>query len=346
MEDRLIAVKSIEEARDAGSRIKPACEAIGIDKRTYERWRINLDGDRRQGPLTVPGNKLSDLEVKEVIQICNSDKYKDKTPSQIVPLLADEGRYIASESSFYRILKAAALDVHRHKSKPASRKKPDELVATGPNQVYSWDITYLKSPIAGMFFYLYFVMDIYSRKIVGWEVHEEQSADLAASLMAGICKAENIDRNALTLHSDNGGPMKGGTMLATLQRLGVMPSFSRPSVSNDNPYSESLFKTTKYCPQFPSKPFESIVMARDWVETFVYWYNEEHLHSGISYVTPSSRHRGEDVEILAKRHTVYQTAKNRRPDRWSQSTRNWTHIGIVFLNCLKGKLESCNKKAA
>ncbi len=149
-----------------------------------------------------------------------------------------------------------------------------------------------------------------------------------------------------TLHSDNGGPMKGATMLATLKRLGVIPSFSRPSVSDDNPFSESLFKTTKYCPQYPSKPFESIFGALEWVRTFVSWYNEEHLHSGIRFVTPGSRHRGEDIGMLEARHLVYETSKKRNPSRWSSKTRNWDHIKKVFLNCLKEKTDSCNKIAA
>ncbi len=161
-----------------------------------------------------------------------------------------------------------------------------------------------------------------------------------------ICKVEGISRNQLTLHSDNGGPMKGATMVATLKRLGVIPSFSRPSVSDDNPYSESLFKTTKYCPQYPSKPFESVLGASEWVKKFVAWYNEEHLHSGIRFVTPGSRHRGEDIEILAARNKVYETAKKQQPNRWSRQTRNWGHIKEVFLNSLNGKRDSCNKIAA
>lgn len=333
------------EANRSGCRLSIACEAVGINRRTLERWRNQPSGDQRKGPLTTPGNKLSDIEIQEVIQVCNSDKYKDKSPAQIVPMLADEGRYIASEASFYRILKLAKLNTHRQKSNGPAKSKPDELIATKPNQIYSWDITYLKSPVKGMFFYLSFVMDIYSRKIVGWEVENEQNSEIAAKMIDEICKRERVNKNQLTLHSDNGGPMKGGTMLAKLQYLGVVPSFSRPAVSNDNPYSESLFKTTKYCPQFPSKPFESIQAAREWVETFVQWYNEEHLHSGIRFVTPGSRHRGEDIEILLNRHAVYEKAKDQRPDRWSGSTRNWSHIEEVFLNCLKGKMESCNKKA-
>lgn len=300
----------------------------------------------RRGPVTTPANKLTDGERQRILDIVNSPEFRDKSPAQIVPLLADKRDYVASESSFYRVLKAAGLSAHRGRSKPPTRKKPKELVATGPNQVYSWDITYLKSAVAGMFFYLYFFMDVYSRKIVGYAVHDEQSSEFASDLINDICATERINRDQLSLHSDNGSPMKGATMLATLQRLGVMPSFSRPSVSNDNPYSEALFKTAKYCPQYPTKPFESKQEALAWVSDFVQWYNEEHLHSGIRFVTPASRHRGEDVEILANRHRVYEDAKRRRPERWSGSTRNWNHIGEVLLNCLKGKLNSCNKIAA
>lgn len=319
---------------------------MGLDKRTFERWRKNPEGDQRRGPVTEPANKLSEEERKEIIRIATSEEFMDKPPSQIVPALADQGIYVASESTFYHVLKAAKLDAHRGRSKPAARKKPMELIATGPNQIYSWDITYLKSEIAGLFYYLYFVMDIYSRKIVGYTVHEEQSAEHASAMIEEICKAEGISRKQLTLHSDNGGPMKGATMVATLKRLGVIPSFSRPSVSDDNPYSESLFKTAKYCPQYPSKPFKSVLGATGWVRTFVAWYNEEHLHSGIRFVTPGSRHRGEDIGILAARNSVYEDAKNNHPNRWSRQTRNWSHIKEVFLNCLKGISDSCNKIAA
>ena len=319
---------------------------MGIDKRTYERWIKNPVGDRRRGPLKEPANKLSDFERQEVLRIANSTEFMDKSPAQIVPALADRGEYVASESSFYRILKATGMSTHRGKSKAPSRKKPEELVAMGPNQVYSWDITYLKTNIAGIFLYLYLVMDIYSRKIVGYAVHDEQNSELAAEMMEAICRAEGIKKNQLSLHSDNGGPMKGATMLATLQRLGVMPSFSRPSVSDDNPFSESLFKTTKYCPMYPTKPFEDKHAAIAWVKRFVFWYNEEHLHSGIKFVTPASRHRGEDKAILAKRKEVYELAKKREPNRWSKQTRNWDHIGEVSLNPLKEKSESDNNKAA
>jgi len=176
-------------------------------------------------------------------------------------------------------------------------------------------------------------MDIYSRKIVGWEVLEEESAESAADLLAKIHLKEGLSTKiGVVLHSDNGSPMKGATMLATMQKLGVVPSFSRPSVSNDNAFSESLFKTMKYIPAFPDQPFESLAQARDWVSGFVLWYNEEHRHSEIQYVTPGQRHRGEDMAILAQRERVYEAAKQRHPERWSGETRNWQPVTTVSLN--------------
>jgi len=168
------------------------------------------------------------------------------------------GEYIASESTFYRVLRDAKQLKHRQASRPATaRHKPKALQATAPNQLYSWDITYLPTTIKGVFFYLYLFMDLYSRKIVGWQIYEQESSEWAAEILHDIAQREGIDRDQVALHSDNGGPMKGATMLATLQALGIMPSFSRPAVSNDNPYSESLFKTLKYRPEYPGKPFSS-----------------------------------------------------------------------------------------
>jgi transposase InsO family protein len=319
---------------------------MGIDKRTFERWRKNPDGDRRRGPLSSPANKLNEQERAEVVRVANSTEFCDKSPTQIVPALADRGQYVASESSFYRILKAEGMTAHRGRSKPRTHKRPKELVATGPNQVHSWDITFLRTTVTGVFLYLYFVMDIYSRKIVGYAVHPEQSAEHASRLIDAVCKDEGIVRDQLTLHSDNGSPMKGATMLSTLQRLGVMPSFSRPSVSDDNPFSEALFKTAKYCPLYPCKPFEGVDEALAWIKDFVSWYNNQHLHSGIKFVTPSSRHNGDDKTILAQRKIVYETAKAQKPERWSGSTRNWDYIKQVALNSLKEKVRTCSNIAA
>ena len=307
---------------------------MGIDIKTFKRWKIDIN-DKRNGPNTVPANKLSTNEKKEVIKISTSTDFMDLPPCQIVPTLADRGIYIASESTFYRVLKEMDMLEHRGKSKKASHERPAPLIATAPNQIYSWDITYLRAAITGSFYYLYMFMDIFSRKIVGFEVHDIESMDLSSKLIDKICKDECINKNQLTLHSDNGGPMKGATMLATLQRLGIVPSFSRPKVSDDNPYSESLFKTVKYCPMFPNKPFQSLDETIKWVNNFVDWYNNEHLHSGIKFVTPADKHAGKDKEILNRRKIVYEIAKLKNSNRWSGNTRNWDAINNVPLNYIE-----------
>ena len=175
-------------------------------------------------------------------------------------------------------------------------------------------------------------MDVWSRKIVAWEVHGEESSENASQLLSAAYRREGAAPGSLVIHSDNGSPMKGATLLATLQRLGVATSFSRPSVSNDNPYSESLFRTLKYRPGYPSNPFESSDCAREWVATFVRWYNTEHLHSSIRFVTPEDRHSGRELEILERRADAYEHARARHPERWSGNARNWNPIKEVRLN--------------
>jgi transposase InsO family protein len=307
---------------------------VGISVRTAQRWQKQGEGgqDGRMGPRRVPGNKLSEREQQEVLKIANSTEYKELSPKQIVPRLADQGQYVASESSFYRILRKQGQMTHREPSRPASQNRPEAFVATGANQVYTWDITYLRSSLKGVFFYLYMIVDIWSRKIVGWEVHEQESMEYASLLMERSCEALGVDPAGLILHSDNGGPMKGSTMLATLQWLGIVPSFSRPRVSDDNPYSEALFRTLKYRPEYPRRPFETIEEARQWVRWFVRWYNTEHLHSAIRFVTPDDRHFGREPEILENRRRVYEEARRRHPERWSGSIRNWAPVGAVWLN--------------
>jgi len=312
--------------------LSAACRILGVSVRTIQRWRLEDGGeDGRQGPRTEPGNKLSEAERQVVLDVATSPEFRDLSPKQIVPTLADRCIYLASEATVYRILREAKLMGHREPSRPPS-PKPRELVATGPNQVYTWDITYLRSPVRGEFFYLSMFVDLFSRKIVGWRVDEVESMDHAAELIRRICWKEGIEPGTVHLHSDNGGPMKGSTMLATLQRLGVVPSFSRPRVSDDNPYSEALFRTLKYRPGYPQGPFEDIEAARDWVAAFVDWYNHCHLHSSIQFVTPADRHAGRDVEILARRKAVYEEARAKRPERWSGPTRDWTPAAEVVLN--------------
>ncbi len=266
-----------------------------------------------------------------MLEVANSPEFRGLSPKQIVPRLADEGIYVASESTFHRLLRREARQKRAAGRSPTPRVKPTHQ-ATGPNQLWSWDITYLKSSLRGQFFYLYIVVDVWSRKIVGWAVHRQESAKQAAKLISKICQDSGVDPKGLVLHSDNGGPMRGATMLTTLQWLGIVPSFSRPHVSDDNPYSEALFRTVKSRPSYPKRPFVNLQLARAWVGHFVCWYNTEHRHSGIRYVTPEQRHSGQDGAILARRKRVYECAKRRRPTRWTGQTRNCTPVHAVFIN--------------
>jgi putative transposase len=343
LEDRTRCIELVGEAIGSGARRYKACRVVGISVRTLQRWEKEPQGgDRRQGPKSKPKNSLSEAEKMLIIAVSTSPQYRDLSVSQIVPILADEGVYIASEASFYRVLRENRLLAHRSRAKPSVNSKPKEYVATGPNQVWSWDITYLRSSVRGKFYYLYLVVDVWSRMIVGWAVHEEESSKLASALILEACLRHGVDSEKLILHSDNGGVMKGATMLATLQWLGIVPSFSRPSVSDDNAYSEALFKTLKYRPEYPSTAFKGVDEARQWVGGFVQWYNFEHRHSGILFVTPASRHYSEDKLILEKRKEVYEEAKQRNPIRWaSGETRNWEPITAVTLNPSKHKKETC-----
>jgi putative transposase len=323
----------VEEAQRSGARREPACQILGLTARALQRWSRQDGGeDRRRGPRSEPPNKLTDHERQQVLDIVNAPQYCDLSPHQIVPLLADEGLYVASESTMYRILREEKLTAHRQRSKPATVRRPAAHVATGPDQVFSWDITYLCSPVRGSFFYLYLILDVWSRKIMGAKVYREESMERAAELFEATCCRHELDPEGIVLHADNGGPMKGSTMLATLRHLGVVASFSRPGVSDDNPYSEALFRTLKGRPEYPSSCFASLEAAILWVESFVDWYNTEHLHSAIRFVTPEDRHAGRELEILHQRHQVYEHARLQNPRRWSGATRNWQPVETVYLN--------------
>lgn len=325
----------IEEAVQNGAKQRLACELVGISARTYQRWNQGekLSEDRRIYNDAPIHNKLSDAVRQEILRVINQPEYNTLTPYQIVPTLLDLGQYIASESTFYRVMREHNQLKHRGKETAGQRKKPQPLKAAGPNEIYSWDITYLLSPVKGQYYYLYMVMDIYSRKIVGWQVHDCESGSHAADLIEDIAHREKIDKNQLVIHSDNGSPMKGATLRAKMIDLEITPSYSRPRVSNDNPYSESLFKTVKYHYTFPENPFASLNKARIWVEKFVLWYNDEHQHSAIKFVTPNQRHNGLDKIILENRKKVIEQARRDHPERWNgRKARNLTPIKVVYLN--------------
>lgn len=272
--------------------------------------------------------KLTNAEREVIVNLCCSKQYQDLTPYEIVPILAENGQYVASESTFYRVLKQEGLLVAKKPRRTRKDARPDELKASAINQLWSWDISYLKTDVRGSYFYLYLFMDIFSRAIVGWEIHDTENGATSSALFSRICDDQKAQ--GVTLHSDNGGPMRSSHMLATLQKLGVVASFSRPSVSNDNPYSESLFKTLKYTAGYPQS-FQTIAQARIWMTRFVEWYNNVHRHSRINYVTPMQRHTGHDQSILNSREGVFCQARLANPSRWAKQARSWKRQESVYL---------------
>jgi len=330
LNDKIKIVKLINEACISGARKFIACQLLKISLRTIERWGSGEIIDKRRGAAKKNIRKLTKAEESDIISIACSDKYKDLTPHEIVPLLAENRKYIASVSSFYRILKKYELMKYRSNKKPAkNRKKPDELVASGPDQVWCWDITYLKSNVSGLYFYCYMIMDIWTKEIVGWTIHDTESAELAKELFLSLKEKYNLTN--VRLHSDNGSPMKAAVLLLTLYKLGVMPSFSRPRVSNDNAYIESLFSTMKYVPNYP-KAFNNISDSREWMSKFVNWYNNTHRHSSIGYVTPVQRRKGQDKILFEKRNETIKKAREKHPERWGKKIKIWEAKEKIYLN--------------
>jgi len=339
LEDRQQLVREIEEAHRAGARLRSACEVAGITLRTLQRWKSNEGltlGDRRpQAERPTPAHALSSEEVERILTVANEPRFAALPPARIVPMLADEQVYIASESSFQRVLRRHGQVRHRGRSRaPQPSRAPTTHVATAPGQVWCWDMTYLPAQVKGLWFYLYLILDLYSRKIVGWEIHATDDADHAAHLLKRTALAEGLHARTdkPVLHGDNGSTLKATTVLAMLHWLGVKPSYSRPRVSDDNAFVESLFKTAKYRPEFPTQGFADLEAARAWGQSFVHWYNHEHRHSGIRYVTPAQRHAGEDVAILSARRALYHQARQANPARWSKEIRDWAPVGAVTLN--------------
>jgi putative transposase len=339
LEDRQTLVRDIEQACADGARLAPACALAGIDARTLRRWKAGdglAHGDRRpDADRPIPSHALSEVERARIIEIANQPRFADTPPARIVPALADEGIYIASESSFHRVLHAHGQMNRRGRAQPPRTSRPPSThIATGPAEVWCWDVTFLPAQIQGRWFYLYLILDLDSRKIVGFEVHDTDTAEHAAHLARRTALAEGVHALPVrpVLHGDNGATLKATTVLAMLHWLGIEPSYSRPRVSDDNAFAEALFRTAKYRPEFPIKGFADLEAAREWSARFVQWYNHEHRHSGIRYVTPAQRHAGWDGPVLAARHAVYQEARQRNLHRWSGPTRNWTPVGAVTLN--------------
>ena len=331
----------LAEGIAAGARASELAKLMGVGLTTLQRWRRQFAGDKdgvdgRKGSARKVAHRLSVEECQRILLTCNEPKYADLPPGQIVPDLADQGIYIGSERSFYRVLHAHGQLHRRGRAQLPQEARPvPRLRATGSNQVWSWDISYLPTSVKGIWLYLYLVVDIWSRKVVAWDVEQSESAELAAQLVSRACLKERVSRRRkqpLILHADNRSSMRGATLEVRLEELGVLRSFSGPRVSNDNPYSESLFRTVKYRPNYPNRPFNSKEDACQWDSSFVDWYNHQHRHSGIKFVTPQQRHSGVAIAICKKRADLYEQARQRHPRRWTTTTRCWRQPEVVWIN--------------
>lgn len=289
-----------------------ACDALSIPRSTYYRLssdKVGLEKVRKESP-----RKLSEEEEMRILSVMNSDRFCDMAPGEIYATLLDEGQYYCSERTMYRILIRNSQNNQRRQKVAGNYKRP-ELMATQPNQLWSWDITKLKGPKKWTYYYLYKIMDVYSRYVVGWMVAYKESSMLAQTLIGESCLKQGIERDQLTLHADRGSSMKSNAVGQLLTDLGVTKTHSRPHVSNDNPYSESAFKTLKYRPGFP-ECFGSIEDARNYCRDFFFWYNNNHKHSGIAMLTPETVHYNLVDKIILKRQIVLDNVYRKFPRRF------------------------------
>jgi putative transposase len=301
-------------ARDLSSSvgIAPACEALGIPRASFYRA---LRPAAPTKPRPTPARALSDAERKGVLDTLHGERFADVAPAEIWATLLDEGTYLCSRRTMYRILDdAEEVRERRNQLRHPEYKKP-ELLAQAPNQVWSWDITKLLGPANWNYFYLYVILDIFSRYVVGWMVAERESATLASQLIDETSAKQGITRGQLTIHADRGTSMRSKTVALLLSDLGVTKTHSRPHVSDDNPFSESQFRTLKYRPDFPQR-FGSIFDARAFCRGFFPWYNTEHRHSGIGLMTPESVHYGRTAALLAQRQRILTAAYLEHPERF------------------------------
>lgn len=293
--------------------ISELCEAAGVPRSTFYRKTADSP-DHPEVQRKSSHRKLTNQEEEKVLALLNSDRFCDYAPAEVHATLLDESVYLCSERTMYRILERNNQNVQR-RQKAAHKYSRPELLATGPNQLWSWDITKLKGPRKWTYYYLYKIMDVYSRYVVGWMVAYKESAELAKQLIEDTCIRQGIKRDQLTLHADRGSSMKSIAVGQLLADLGVTKTHSRPHVSNDNPYSESLFKTLKYRPEFPEL-FGSIQDARLFCVTFFSWYNQSHKHSGIAMLTPDNVHYNNIEEIISKRQIVMNEVYKKHSQRF------------------------------
>ena len=315
---------------NGGARVKIACQTLEISFRSYLRWKAGKLDDGRKGAVKKVPRKLSEAEREAFYKEANTARFRDMTPEQIVSILCEEGTYYGSDRTLYRIFAdKKALASRTESRKPGPSKKPPELVATGPNQVWSWDITWLRTDVKGLFYYAYVVIDVFSRAIVGWSIEDCESPEHAKKLFERIITRLGVKPKFV--HADNGGPMRGVSLVAFLTELHVGLTHSRPRVSDDNPYIESFFRTVKYHVSFPSN-FSTLQAARDWFALFIDWYNTKHRHSGIGYVTPLQKHNGLDIQLFASRQETLNNAARAHPERFVRGPKTVAQPRVVYLN--------------
>ena len=299
--------------------VRNACQAVGAAQASYYRRHRQSPAPQRPAPIPHRQRRqpraLSAAEQQAILDVLHSDRFVDLAPAEVWAILLDEGIYLGSESTFYRLLrKAGEVRERRAQATHPAKVKP-ELVANGPNEVWSWDITKLRGPAKWTYYYLYVILDIFSRYVVGWMAASRESAALAEVLIRQTCAKQAIDRDRLTIHADRGSSMTSKPVAFLLADLGVIQSHSRPHVSNDNPFSEAQFKTLKYRPDFPGE-FGSIEAARGHCQVFFGWYNDEHRHSGLGLLTPADVHYGLAEVIREKRATILADAYAAHPERF------------------------------
>ena len=299
-----------------------ACAAFGVAPRTWRHRRQQADGRvpprpsrATLGPPAVHPARIPDGERKAIRELLCSPRFCDLAPAQVYPALLDEGVYVCSIRQMYRILAENDLVGERRRGHRRTSHTKPRVHATGPNQVWTWDISRLAGPRLRSWFYLYIVIDIYSRCIVGWAVADVESDKVARRMIRAACGRHGVDPDTLTLHSDRGAQMTSNSMAELLEELGVTRSLSRPRVSNDNPYSEAGFKTAKYRPDYPNR-FATLAEARSWARRFVRWYNHEHYHSGVGLLHPAEVHQGNGPAIRAARQKVLDAAYTTHPERF------------------------------
>lgn len=299
---------------EAVTSLKTACKLLGANRSTIQRRRQppKLGPPK---PRPEPSNKLTEPERQHILGVLRSPQYCDLAPAQVWARLLDDGTYLCSISTMYRLLRIAGENRERRRQRTHPARKKPELIATTPNEVWSWDITKLAGPERGIYYELFVIIDIYSRYVTGWIVAAAETGELAEAFIADTIDRQQVGRNQLTLHADRGSSMTSKPVAQLLVDLGVNRSHSRPSVSNDNPYSEAQFKTLKYCPAFPTR-FGSIADARTFCEAFFDHYNHVHRHSGIGLHTPASVHYGTVIEIRAQRAATLTAAFEANPARF------------------------------